>query len=68
MFRPLKCAARQLSFVRHYSKEPEKINRHTILYKQFGKAFTKMCAITIGTYYGLLGLHDWLEYDLEKKK
>ncbi|KGQ89128.1 hypothetical protein MEM_02000 [Candida albicans L26] len=42
------------------NKEPD-INPHTVFYKQFSKPFTKICLISIGTYYSLIYLWEFLD-------
>ncbi|KAG4408534.1 hypothetical protein JTP64_001840 [Candida tropicalis] len=45
-----------------------KINPHSVFYRQFAKPFTKICVISIGTYYGLIYLWEYLEKEAQESE
>ncbi|CCG21302.1 hypothetical protein CORT_0A09180 [Candida orthopsilosis Co 90-125] len=49
------------------SKPEPRINPHTVFYRQFSKPFLKICALSLGTYYGLIYTWEYLEKkDIER--
>ncbi|CAK9435419.1 uncharacterized protein LODBEIA_P01460 [Lodderomyces beijingensis] len=42
-------------------RDPQAINPHTVFYRQFSKPFTKICLLSVGSYYGMIYLWEYLE-------
>ncbi|RCK54335.1 hypothetical protein Cantr_04080 [Candida viswanathii] len=48
--------------------QPPKISPHSVFYRQFAKPFTKICVISIGTYYGLIYLWEHLDKEARERE
>ncbi|KAK6457103.1 uncharacterized protein RJT20DRAFT_37253 [Scheffersomyces xylosifermentans] len=58
---PLKDQKQEQQGNSDYQGEEKKISPHSVFYRQFSKPFIKVCALSIGTYYGLIGLWELLD-------